>query len=83
MIGEVSLLMTAGLKLWNLAGTIHCYPTQVEVLKRLGDQYNKTRLTPRAAWLLAVDHRLANDNCLEFKFKFQSWRTRFTLNLNL
>jgi len=52
MIGEVSLLMTAGLKLSNLAGTIHCYPTQVEVLKRLGDQYNKTRLTPRAAWLL-------------------------------
>ena len=52
MIGEISLLMTAGLKLSNLASTIHCYPTQVEVLKRLGDQYNKTRLTPRAAWLL-------------------------------
>jgi pyruvate/2-oxoglutarate dehydrogenase complex dihydrolipoamide dehydrogenase (E3) component len=52
MIGEISLLMTAGLKLAHLASTIHCYPTQVEVLKRLGDQYNKTRLTPRAAWLL-------------------------------
>ena len=52
MIGEISLLMTAGLNLSNLASTIHCYPTQVEVLKRLGDQYNKTRLTPRAAWLL-------------------------------
>jgi len=52
MIGEISLLMTAGLKLSNLASTIHCYPTQVEVLKRLGDQYNKTRLAPRAAWLL-------------------------------
>ncbi len=52
MIGEISLLMTAGLKLSNLASTIHCYPTQVEVLKRLGDQYNKTRLTPRAAWFL-------------------------------
>jgi len=52
MIGEISLLMTAGLALSNLSSTIHCYPTQVEVLKRLGDQYNKTRLTPRAAWLL-------------------------------
>jgi len=44
--------VTGGLKLSHLANTIHCYPTQVEVLKRLGDQYNKTRLTPRAAWLL-------------------------------
>jgi pyruvate/2-oxoglutarate dehydrogenase complex dihydrolipoamide dehydrogenase (E3) component len=52
MIGEISLLMTAGLALSSLARTIHCYPTQVEVLKRLGDQYNKSRLTPRAAWLL-------------------------------
>ena len=52
MVGEIALLMTGGLKLSHLANTIHCYPTQVEVLKRLGDQYNKTRLTPRAAWLL-------------------------------
>lgn len=52
MIGEVALLMTAGLPLGTLARTIHCYPTQVEVLKRLGDQYNKTRLTPVAAKFL-------------------------------
>ena len=52
MIGEVSLLMTARLPLSKLAGTIHCYPTQVEVLKRLGDQYNKRRLTPRVAAVL-------------------------------
>ncbi len=52
MIGEISLLMTGGLSLADLARTIHCYPTQVEVLKRSGDQYNKTRLTPRAGWLL-------------------------------
>lgn len=52
MIGEIALLMTAGLALGTLARTIHCYPTQVEVLKRLGNQYNKTRLTPRAASLL-------------------------------
>jgi pyruvate/2-oxoglutarate dehydrogenase complex dihydrolipoamide dehydrogenase (E3) component len=49
MIGEISLLITVKIPLSQLAGTIHCYPTQVEVLKRLGDQYNKTRLTPRVA----------------------------------
>ena len=52
MIGEISLLMTNRLPLPKLASTIHCYPTQVEVLKRIADQYNKTRLTPRLAWLL-------------------------------
>ncbi|HVK81800.1 MAG TPA: FAD-dependent oxidoreductase, partial [Verrucomicrobiae bacterium] len=52
MIGELSLLMTSGLTLSMLAGTIHSYPTHVEVLKRIGDQFNRTRLTPRvAAWL--------------------------------
>jgi len=55
MIGEVSLLMTAGIPLSKLASTIHCYPTQVEVLKRLGDQYNKRRLTRRvASWLKSI-----------------------------
>ena len=49
MIGEISLLMTKGLPLSALADTIHCYPTQVEVLKRLGDAYNKTKFTPRVA----------------------------------
>jgi hypothetical protein len=52
MIGEVSLLMTAGLSLGTLARTIHCYPTQVEILKRLADRYTRTRLTRRTAWLL-------------------------------
>ncbi|MGI8977757.1 MAG: mercuric reductase [Pirellulaceae bacterium] len=52
MIGELSLLMTRRLPLSALAGTIHCYPTQAEVLKRIGDQYNKSRLTPRVAGLL-------------------------------
>lgn len=52
MIGELSLLMTRQLPLSALASTIHCYPTQVEVLKRIGDQYNKSRLTPSVAGLL-------------------------------
>ena len=49
MMGELSLLMTKGLPIGALADTIHCYPTQVEVLKRIGDAYNKTKLTPFVA----------------------------------
>lgn len=52
MVGELSLLMTKKLSIGTLASVVHCYPTQVEMLKRLGDQYNKTRLTPSVAWLL-------------------------------
>jgi pyruvate/2-oxoglutarate dehydrogenase complex dihydrolipoamide dehydrogenase (E3) component len=57
MIGEITLLMTNRLSLSALASTIHCYPTQVEVLKRIADQYSRSRLTPRLAslfeWWLA------------------------------
>lgn len=38
--------------LWTLDPRAMRYPTQAEVLKRLGDQYNKTRQTPFAARLL-------------------------------
>jgi pyruvate/2-oxoglutarate dehydrogenase complex dihydrolipoamide dehydrogenase (E3) component len=47
LIGEASLAMSAGLRLSHLAGAIHPYPTRAEALKRLGDSYNRTRLTPR------------------------------------
>jgi pyruvate/2-oxoglutarate dehydrogenase complex dihydrolipoamide dehydrogenase (E3) component len=52
MIGEVVLAMTRGLGLLALSQTIHPYPTQAEVLRRLGDAWQKTRLTPRRASLL-------------------------------
>jgi pyruvate/2-oxoglutarate dehydrogenase complex dihydrolipoamide dehydrogenase (E3) component len=52
MIGEIALLMTARLSLSSLSKTIHCYPTQAEILKRLADQQIKSRLTPRIAALL-------------------------------
>ncbi len=47
LIAEASLAMTAGLRLTHLGSTIHPYPTQSEVLKRLGDSFKRTRLTPR------------------------------------
>ncbi len=46
MISEISVAMTNGLGLGAIANTIHPYPTQAEAIRRVGDQYNKTRLTP-------------------------------------
>ena len=46
MIGEAVLAMNHGIGLGSFAGTIHPYPTQAEVLRKLGDAYNRTRLTP-------------------------------------
>lgn len=46
LLAELTLAMTAGLGLSAIAGSIHPYPTQGEVVKRLGDAYNRTRLTP-------------------------------------
>jgi pyruvate/2-oxoglutarate dehydrogenase complex dihydrolipoamide dehydrogenase (E3) component len=46
MIGELSLAMTHGLTLGKISGAIHCYPTQAEAIRKVGDAYNRTRLTP-------------------------------------
>lgn len=46
LISEVTLAMTHGLGLGALASTMHPYPTQGEMLRKVGDAYNRTRLTP-------------------------------------
>ncbi len=46
LIGEVSLAMTTGLRLGDVARTIHPYPTQSEAIRKVGDLYNRSRLTP-------------------------------------
>jgi pyruvate/2-oxoglutarate dehydrogenase complex dihydrolipoamide dehydrogenase (E3) component len=46
MIAELSLAMTAGLGLGTIARTIHPYPTQAEAIKKAGDAYYRSRLTP-------------------------------------
>jgi pyruvate/2-oxoglutarate dehydrogenase complex dihydrolipoamide dehydrogenase (E3) component len=46
MIGEAVLAMNHGIGLGSFAATIHPYPTQAEALRKLGDAYNRTRLTP-------------------------------------
>jgi pyruvate/2-oxoglutarate dehydrogenase complex dihydrolipoamide dehydrogenase (E3) component len=51
MIGAVTLAMTAKVGLKALAQAIQPYPTHGEAMKKLGDAYNKTRLTPTVRWL--------------------------------
>jgi pyruvate/2-oxoglutarate dehydrogenase complex dihydrolipoamide dehydrogenase (E3) component len=46
MISEITLAMAHGLGLSKIGSTIHPYPTQAEAVRKLGDQYNRTRLTP-------------------------------------
>jgi pyruvate/2-oxoglutarate dehydrogenase complex dihydrolipoamide dehydrogenase (E3) component len=48
MISEIMLAMQHGIGLKKIGGTIHPYPTQAEAIRKLGDQYNRTRLTPLA-----------------------------------
>ena len=46
MIGEISLAMTHRLGLGKIATAIHPYPTQGEAIRKVGDLYARTRLTP-------------------------------------
>ena len=47
MIGELTLAIVAKQNLGILSSTIHAYPTQAEVLRKIGDAYMRTKLTPR------------------------------------
>ncbi len=46
LISEITVAMKNGLGLKQLGSTIHPYPTQAEAIRKLGDQFNRTRLTP-------------------------------------
>lgn len=46
LIGELALALTERLSAGALSRTVHPYPTQSEVWKRLGDSYNRARLKP-------------------------------------
>ena len=47
MISEISVAMAAKMGLGTLASVIHPYPTQAEAIRKAGDVYNRTKLTPR------------------------------------
>ena len=46
MLGELTLAMVAKQKMSVLSSTIHAYPTQAEALRKTGDAYMRTKLTP-------------------------------------
>jgi pyruvate/2-oxoglutarate dehydrogenase complex dihydrolipoamide dehydrogenase (E3) component len=46
MIGEIVLAMKHRIGLGKIASVIHPYPTQAEAVRKLGDQFNRTKLTP-------------------------------------
>ena len=46
LISELTLAMKNGIGLKRIASTIHPYPTQADAIRRIGDQFSRTRLTP-------------------------------------
>jgi pyruvate/2-oxoglutarate dehydrogenase complex dihydrolipoamide dehydrogenase (E3) component len=48
LVHEIALAMKLGAGLGQLSGAIHAYPSWAEVVRKLGDRYQRTRLTPRA-----------------------------------
>ena len=58
LIGEVSLAITAGTGLGAIGATIHPYPTQVEVLRKVADAWRRRKLTPAAKRAFGVFFRV-------------------------
>ncbi len=53
MLGELTLAMTAKQTVGVLSSTIHSYPTQAEALRKIGDTYMRTKLTPTVQKIFA------------------------------
>ena len=52
LISEISVAMKNKVGLAGIGSTIHPYPTRAEAIRKLGDQYNKSRLTSFSRKLL-------------------------------
>jgi pyruvate/2-oxoglutarate dehydrogenase complex dihydrolipoamide dehydrogenase (E3) component len=52
LIGTLSVAMANGVGLKALANTVFAYPTLTESIRKVADQYNRSRLTPRTKWLI-------------------------------
>jgi pyruvate/2-oxoglutarate dehydrogenase complex dihydrolipoamide dehydrogenase (E3) component len=50
LLSEITLAMTRRLGLGAIGAAIHPYPTWSDAVRKLADQYNRTRLTPRVKW---------------------------------
>jgi pyruvate/2-oxoglutarate dehydrogenase complex dihydrolipoamide dehydrogenase (E3) component len=58
LISEVSVAMVARMRLGALAQAIHPYPTYAEAIRKCGDAYNRTRLSPGVQTVFAWRLRL-------------------------
>jgi pyruvate/2-oxoglutarate dehydrogenase complex dihydrolipoamide dehydrogenase (E3) component len=58
MISEITVAMTASIGLGKIGSAIHPYPTQAEAIRKLGDQYSRTKLTPLSKKILGVLQRI-------------------------
>lgn len=54
MIGEIVMAMKHRIGLGKIASVIHPYPTQADAVRKLGDQFNRTKLTPTVQTLFDV-----------------------------
>ena len=50
--------MTNKVGLGKIASTIHPYPTQAEAIRKLGDKFNRTTLTPFSRKMLDMLRRI-------------------------
>ncbi|WP_413431479.1 mercuric reductase [Crateriforma spongiae] len=57
LISQITLAMQQKIGLGAIANVIHPYPTQAEAIRKLGDQYNRTRLTATSKSVLAALRR--------------------------
>lgn len=57
-IGQLTMAVRGGLTMGDLSATIQPYPVQADAIRRAGDAWNKTRLTPTAKSLLKAFLRL-------------------------
>jgi hypothetical protein len=58
LICEIVVAMTNRIGLQGLGASIHPYPTVADAIRRLGDQYSRSRLTPFNQRLLNFLKRL-------------------------
>lgn len=54
LISEITLAMKNNIGLAGIGATIHPYPTQADAIRKLGDQYSKTKLTSLNQKILSV-----------------------------
>ncbi len=52
MIGQLTQAISQGLKMSALASTIQPYPVQADALKKIGDAYMRTKLTPAVKMIM-------------------------------